>query len=316
MSIKKPLVKVAVVQAASVLFNKEECLQKTVEYIRRAGREGAELVLFPEAFIPGYPRGFDFGTVVGSRSEAGRKLWGHYWRNSFSHEGPELEVISRAVKENNLFLGLGVVEQDALTRGSLYCSLLYFGANGRLLGKHRKLKPTAGERYIWGEGSADSLTVIDSEIGRIGGLICWENYMPLARMSMYRFGVEIYLAPTADCRDTWQSTLRHIACEGRCFVLGCNQYVTQEMISPELLKQGEIRDLSLISCRGGSVILSPRGEVLAGPLYGEEGILFADLDINQIRESRFDFDAAGHYNRPDVFTFNVPDQPPPVKSGD
>jgi nitrilase len=191
--------------------------------------------------------------------------------------------------------------------------LLYLGPDGQLLGRHRKLKPTGSERLIWGEGDGSTLTVLDTELGKIGGLICWENYMPLARMAMYAKGVEIYLAPTADARDTWQATLRHIACEGRCFVLGCNQFLTKAMYPDDLEGIDQLADQPEVMCRGGSAIISPLGEVLAGPLYDEEGMLLADLDLGEVTRSRFDFDVVGHYARPDVFRLIVNEEPqPPV----
>ncbi len=180
------------------------------------------------------------------------------------------------------------------------------------MGKHRKLKPTAAERLIWGEGDGSTLTVLDTDLAKIGGLICWENYMPLARMAMYSQGVEIYLAPTADARDSWQATLRHIALEGRCFVLGCNQYVTKSMYPTDLAGLEDLSEQPEVMCRGGSTIISPLGEVLAGPLYDQEGILYADLDLAEIARSKFDFDVVGHYARPDIFqlTINTQAMPP------
>jgi nitrilase len=174
-----------------------------------------------------------------------------------------------------------------------------------MLGLHRKLKPTAGERLIWGEGDGSTLTVLDTPYGRLGGLICWENYMPLARAAMYEKGVDLYLAPTADSRDTWQATIRHIACEGRCFVLGCNQFVTKSMYPADLPGIEDLDRQPEIMCRGGSAIVSPLGEVLAGPLWDQEGLLLADLDLREIARARFDFDATGHYARPDVFRLTV-----------
>jgi nitrilase len=170
-------------------------------------------------------------------------------------------------RQTDTCLAVGVIERDAqFGGGALYCTLLYFGPDGELLGKHRKLKPTAAERLIWGEGDGSTLTTIDTEYGTIGGLICWENYMPLARMAMYSKGVDIYLAPTADARDSWQATLHHIACEGRCFVLGCNQFVTKPMYPSDLDGIKDLADQPEIMCRGGSAIISPLGDVLAGPL--------------------------------------------------
>jgi nitrilase len=207
---------------------------------------------------------------------------------------------------------VGVIERDSsYSGGTLYCTLLYFSPKGELLGKHRKLKPTAAERLIWGEGDGSTLTVVDSEYGRIGGLICWENYMPLARMAMYAKGVDLYLAPTADSRDTWQATLRHIACEGRCFVLGCNQFVTKSMYPTNLPGIEEMSSQPEVICRGGSAIVSPLGELLAGPLFDAEGILYAGLDLGDIARSKFDFDVTGHYARPDVFQLKVNESPQP-----
>ncbi|MBN2550350.1 MAG: carbon-nitrogen hydrolase family protein [Anaerolineales bacterium] len=296
----------AVVQAAPVLFDRQACTAKACQLAAEASSQGAGLILFPEAFIPAYPRGFTFGTVVGSRSPAGRMLWQRYWENAIDVPGPETQRLGQAAHDARSFLAIGVIERDSqYSRGTLYCTLLYFGPDGRLLGKHRKLKPTAAERLIWGEGDGSTLTVLDTGIGKIGGLICWENYMPLARMAMYAKGVEIYLAPTADSRDTWQATLRHIACEGRCFVLGCNQYVTKTMYPTDLPGIEELESQPEVMCRGGSAIISPLGEILAGPLFDQEGILYAELDLAEVIRSKFDFDVVGHYARPDVFSLQV-----------
>jgi nitrilase len=310
MTEKKQQIKVAVVQAAPVLFDREATVEKACGLIKQAAEQGAQLVLFPEAFIPAYPRGLAFGTVVGSRSPVGRRIWQRYWENTVEVPGPTTLRLGEAAKKANVYLAIGVIERDAArSSGTVYCTLLYFGPDDRLLGKHQKLKPTAGERLIWGEGDGSTLTVIHTEIGSIGGLICWENYMPLARMAIYNKGVELYLAPTADARDTWQATLRHIACEGRCFVLGCNQYMTKEMYPDDLKELKELDEQPEIMCRGGSAIISPLGKVLAGPLYEQEGILFADLDLGAIARSKFDFDVVGHYARPDVFQLTVNEKP-------
>ncbi|MCC6955498.1 MAG: carbon-nitrogen hydrolase family protein, partial [Anaerolineales bacterium] len=299
---KNPSLKVAVIQAAPILFNRDLTVEKTCRLTQQAAAQGAKLILFPEAFIPAYPRGLTFGTVVGSRSQQGRYTWQAYWENAVEIPSPAFERLSAASRQAQAYLAVGVIERDAQTsRGTLYCTTLYFGPDGRLLGKHRKLKPTAAERLVWGEGDGSTLTVIDTEYGRVGGLICWENYMPLARMALYAKGVEIYLAPTADARDTWQATLRHIALEGRCFVLGCNQYVTKSMYPADLPGVEELAVQPEVMCRGGSVVISPLGEVLAGPLYDQEGGLFAELDLGEIARSKLDFDVVGHYSRPDVF---------------
>lgn len=309
------IVKVAVVQASPVLFNLEETVSKTCRLVKEAASNGAKLVLFPEAFIPAYPRGLTFGTVVGSRTYEGRLTWERYWSNSLQIPSKELDQIVKVVRENNVYVALGIIEKDGeFSHGTLYCTILYLGPDGSLLGKHRKLKPTAGERLIWGEGDGSTLTVIPTELGRIGGLICWENYMPLARMAMYGKGVEIYLAPTADQRDSWQATLRHIACEGRCFVLGCNQYVSKDMYPEDLVGIEDLETQPEMICRGGSAIISPLGEVIAGPLYNEEGILYAELDLREVARGKLDFDVVGHYARPDVFRLIINERPAPPLS--
>ena len=307
-------IKAAVVQAAPVLFDKARTTEKACGLIREAGSNGAEVVLLPEAFIPAYPRGLSFGMVVGSRSGEGRSLWKRYWDNAVEAPGPEVEALGKAAREAGVYLGIGVIERDGeYSRGTLYCTLLYFDRKGRLMGMHRKLKPTGAERLIWGEGDGSTMPVFSTDAGKIGGLICWENYMPLARMAMYGKGVEIYMAPTADHRKTWQSTMQHIACEGRCFVLGCNQFVTKDMYPADLETLEELENQPDIMCRGGSVIVSPFGEVLAGPLYDQEGILYADLDFSEIAKGKLDFDVVGHYARPDVFRLSVnSERLPPV----
>jgi len=299
-------VKVAAIQAAPVLFNREASVEKACQLIQEAASQGAQILLFPEAFIPAYPRGLSFGMVVGSRSSEGRRTWQMYWNNAVELPGPQTEALGKAARQAGVYLAIGVIERDTeFSQGTLYCTLAYFGPDGKLIGKHRKLKPTGAERLIWGEGDGSTLTILDTEFGKMGGLICWENYMPLARMAMYGKGVELYLAPTADARETWQPTLRHIACEGRCFVLGCNQFVTKDMYPNALEGISELDTQPEVMCRGGSVIISPSGEVLAGPLYDREGILHAELDMEEIIRGKVDFDVVGHYARPDVFQLIV-----------
>ena len=301
-----PTVKVAVIQASPALFNREASVAKAVQLVAEAGKQGAQLILFPEAFIPAYPRGLTFGTVVGSRDPKGRQTWQAYWANAVDVPSPSIKALGAAAHQAEAYLAIGVIERDTQhSGGTLYCTLLYFNPDGQLIGKHRKLKPTASERLIWGEGDGSTLTVLETEFGKIGGLICWENYMPLARMAMYGKGVQLYLAPTADARDTWQATLRHIACEGRCFVLGCNQFVTKSMYPADLVGIEDLANQPENLCRGGSAIISPLGEVLAGPLYDQEGILYADLNLEDVAQSKFDFDVTGHYARPDVFHLSV-----------
>jgi nitrilase len=303
-------IKVAVIQAASVLFDREASVEKACHLTQEAAAQGAKLVLLPEAFIPAYPRGLSFGVVIGSRSQEGRLTWQRYWANAVDVPGPATEALGEAARQANVYLAIGVIERDSqFSGGTLYCTLLYFNPAGQLIGKHRKLKPTASERLIWGEGDGSTLTVLDTELGKVGGLICWENFMPLARMALYGKGVEIYLAPTADSRESWQATLQHIACEGRCFVLGCNQYVTKSMYPVDLIGLEDLANLPEVMCRGGSVIISPLGKTLAGPLYDQEGFLIAELDMAEIAQSKYDFDVTGHYARPDIFQLIINEKP-------
>jgi len=303
-------VKVAVVQAAPILFNRDATVKKACELIERAAKKRARLVLFPEAFIPAYPRGLSFGIVVGSRKPEGRHTWQRYLEQSVDIPGPVTKALGKAARKNGVYLVIGVIERELeRSPGTLYCTTLYFSPNGSLLGKHQKLKPTAAERLIWGEGDGSSLAVFNTDFGKIGGLTCWENYMPLARMAMYAKGVEIYLAPTADARETWQATLVHIACEGRCFVMSCNQFVTKSMYPDDLEGIEDLDNQPEVMCNGGSAIVSPMGEIIAGPLRDQEGILTADLDMSEIARSKLDFDVVGHYARPDVFKLIVNETP-------
>lgn len=303
---KFPQTKVGVVQATPVFFDLAASIEKVIGWIEQGKQAGCQLLLFPESFLPGYPRGLRFDAVVGRRTEAGRATWLDYWTHSVDVRSPMLDPIKAAIKKAGIFVALGITEREAVG-GSLYCSLLYFGPDGTLLGVHRKLKPTGLERYVWAEGDGSTLHTYHTPLGRIGGLICWENYMPLARMAMYQKGVEIYLAPTADARPTWQGTLQHIALEGRCFVLGCNQYI-RKADYPERY-QHELGEEPEIMSAGGSVIIAPNGEVLAGPLWNEEGLLTADLDFSILAQSKLDFDVVGHYARPDVFKCEALGQP-------
>ncbi len=306
--------RVAVVQAAPHFFGTAANVDEVVRSTAEAAGQGAGLVVFPEAYIGGYPWGLAFGTAVGGRSAAGRRTWQRYYESAVAVPGPETRRMAEAAAEHGVMLIVGVVERDTTySGGTLFCTLVYIGPDGTLLGKHRKLKPTAAERLIWGEGDGSTMPVFDTDLGRVGGLICWENYMPLARMAMYGQGVQIYAAPTADARPRWQSTLQHIAIEGRCYVLGCNQYVTRAMYPTDLELAHELEAWPETLCVGGSAIYGPMGDLLAGPLEGEAGILVADVDPGEIARAKFDFDVTGHYARPDVFHFDVDTRPhPPV----
>jgi nitrilase len=291
--------KVAVAQvspAADTAAAVAEIARRSAE----ASATGAALILFPEAYIGGYPRGSDFGMVVGSRSDAGREAFRRYWDRAIDVPGPVTDELGAIAAAQRLHLVVGVVEHGG---GTLYCTVVFLGPDGTLLGKHRKLMPTASERLIWGQGDGSTMPVFDTEIGRMGAVICWENYMPLLRAAHYAKGIELYLAPTADGRETWLPTMRHIAMEGRCFVLSANQFACRSHY-PQVHGHVDPADDAVVS-PGGSCIVDPLGTVLAGPLFGSEGLLVAEIDRDAIARGRLDFDAVGHYARPDVLRLTV-----------
>ena len=306
MSEKAKTVRVAVVQAAPVVFDLEKTLEKAIGLIHEAAEKGANIVVFPETFIPGYPRGLTFGFNICARTMEGRKDFQRFHDNCVAVPGPEVDILAKAAAENNVYLAMGITEKDGNNiDGTLHCCMLFFGPDGTFLGRHRKLKPTGSERYIWGQDDGSTLTVVDTPYGQMGALICWENYMPLARAAMYQKGIKLYLAPTADQRDTFQCTLRHIAIEGRCFVICCNQYMEKSMYPTDLYGYAEIEAQPDVMCRGGSCIINPFGEYVAGPAFDGEEILVADLDLDQITQGKADFDCIGHYARPDIFELIV-----------
>jgi len=301
--------KVGVVQAGSVVFDREATLDKLAKLAAEAGAGGARLVVFPEAFLSGYPRGVDFGTVIGNRTPEGREQFRRYWESSVDVPGPAVDRLVEIAAENDQHLVVGVVERDG---GTLYCTALFVSPDG-LLGKHRKLMPTAAERSVWGFGDGSTLPVVDTPLGRIGAVICWENYMPLLRMAMYAKGVQLWCAPTADGRETWLPTMRHIALEGRCFVLSCNQFTRRRDFPADLPNDLADGPDDVVST-GGSCIVGPLGQVLAGPAWDGEEILYADVDLDDITRAKFDFDVTGHYARPDIFRLIVDEEPKPAVS--
>lgn len=301
----------AVVQAASVGGDTRATVARAVELIADCGRHNAQVVVFPEAFIGGYPKGANFNIFIGARTPEGREEFKAYHDQAIAVPGPETAILSKAVRDAKLFLTIGVIEQDG---GTLYCTALFFGPEGDLLGKHRKTMPTAAERLCWGFGDGSTLTTVETPWGRMGAVICWENYMPLLRMAMYGKGIRIYCAPTADDRDTWASTMQHIALEGRCFVLSACQYLTGKDFPPYMTNRiSDARDQVLM--RGGSMIINPLGKALAGPVFEAETTLYAALDTDDIVRGKFDFDPVGHYARPDLFNLVVDERPKPPVTG-
>ena len=299
----------AVIQSAPVVFDCSATLSKARELAAEASAKGARLVVFPEAFVSAYPKGLDFGARVGSRSSQGRDDFRRYFDSAIDVPGPATDDLSRTAKEAGVFLVIGVIERDI---GTLYCTILFFAPDGTFLGKHRKLMPTAMERLIWGFGDGSTMPVFETAVGRIGAVICWENYMPLLRMAMYGKGIQLYCAPTADDRDTWLATMQHVALEGRCFVLTACQHLRRADCPADYAAiQGQ--DPDTVIMRGGSAIISPLGQVLAGPVFNEDTILTAEIDLGDIARGKYDFDVVGHYARPDVFRLHVNEKPaPPV----
>lgn len=299
----------AVVQSSPVVFEPKATLAKVRDLTADAARQGAKLVVFPEAFVSAYPKGLDFGARVGSRTPQGRDDFRKYFESAIDVPGSATEQLSRTARESGVHLVVGVIERDI---GTLYCTIVFFAPDGTFLGKHRKLMPTAMERLIWGFGDGSTLPVFDTPLGKLGAVICWENYMPLLRMAMYAKGIELYCAPTADDRDTWMATMQHVALEGRCFVLTACQHLRRSDCPADYAAvQGD--DPATVIMRGGSAIIGPLGQVLAGPVFNEDVVLTAEIDSGDIARGKFDFDVVGHYARPDVFRLHVNEKPaPPV----
>jgi nitrilase len=297
-------VRSAVVQAAPVAFDKERTLTRVEDLAAEASGQGAHLAVFPEAFVSGYPKGITFGTVIGERTPAGRDHFRRYWESALEVPGPDVDRLAALAATTALHMVMGVIERSG---GTLYCTALFFSPEG-YLGKHRKLMPTAAERLVWGFGDGSTLPVFETPLGRVGAVICWENYMPLLRTAMYSKNVELYCAPTADGRESWIPTVRHIAMEGRCFVLSCNQFARRRDYPADIENVLASGDDDVIM-RGGSCIVGPLGQLLAGPDYESERILYADLDLDDIPRAKFDFDVVGHYARPDVFHLSVNENP-------
>ena len=298
-------VRAAVVQAASALFDTPRSLQKLADLTADVARRKAELVVFPEAFVGGYPKGHDFGVSLGIRTPAGRDEFRRYFESAIEVRGPATEFLGSVARDHGVHLVIGVIERDG---GTLYCTALIFGPDGSLHGKHRKLMPTAMERVLWGSGDGSTLPVVPTKLGKIGAVICWENYMPLLRTAMYAKGVELYCAVTVDDRETWVPTVRHIALEGRCFVLSACQFHKRGDLPPGYPTDHFPAEQDVL-IRGGSCIVGPLGQLLAGPVYGEECVLTAELDRADLARAKFDFDVVGHYARPDVFRLHVNEQP-------
>ena len=297
-------VKVACVQAEPVILDRDATVKKLAQLTAEAAKQGASLVVFPEAFIPVYPSSTWAKALAGWGDGRAKAAFAQMAEQSVTVGGEAELRIAEAAGENSVWIVTGVTEIDPERPGTLYNTLLYHHPGGRLAFSHRKLVPTNHERLVWGPGDGSGLRAVPTELGRIGGLICWENYMPLARFALYESGVEIYIASTADDGDEWQSTLVHLARESRAFVVAPAHFQRAGSYPDDFPLRDELDGHDLIG-RGGSAVLAPDGSYLAGPLYGEEGILYADLDPAVLRAERQRFDPAGHYHRPDVLRLRV-----------
>ena len=297
-------VKVACIQAEPVVLDREATLEKLERLTAEAAAEGAQLIVFPEAFLPAYPSSI-WARAFAGRAEAGAKeAFALLARESVTVPGPAEARIGAAAREHGVWIVTGVTEVDPGRPSTLYNTLLYHSPDGTLVERHRKLVPTNHERLVWGQGDGGGLRALPTPLGRLGGLICWENYMPLARFALYESGVEIYIASTADDGAAWQATLVHIARESRSFVVAPSHFQRASAYPDDFPLRALLDGVDVIG-RGGSAVLGPDGAYLAGPLYDEEGVLYAELDPARLWEERQRFDPAGHYHRPDVLQLTV-----------
>lgn len=297
---------IAVVQAAPVLFNKGACLVKALALIEEAAGHGAELIVFPELFIPGYPYGMTFGFTVGSRTEDGRRDWKRYYDASILADGEEAQALAEAAKKHGVYLSIGISERDPVT-ATLYNSNLMISPEGIIM-NHRKLKPTGSERVVWGDADRDFFPVMDTPWGPMGSMICWESYMPLARCALYQKGVTLYISPNTNDNPEWQDTIRHIAIEGHCYFINCDMFFTKDTYPGDLAGADEVRRLPETVCRGGSCVIDPSGHAVTDVLWDREGILYAELDMQKVPASRMEHDVCGHYARPDVLKLSFRDE--------
>lgn len=290
---------VAALQLGSNPAGKAATLEDILSWEERIIQSGAKLVVMPEALLGGYPKGEIFGTYLGYRLPEGRERFREYFVNAVEVPGPETDALAGLSARTGASLVVGCIER---TPHSLFCTALFFDPQVGLVGKHRKLMPTATERLIWGMGDGSTLPVVQTAAGKVSAAICWENHMPLLRAYMYAKGTEIYCAPTVDCRDHWEHSMRHIGHEGRCFVVTACQFEPSPGTLGITVPHWD-DDTDLI--RGGSLIVGPQGELLAGPLFHEAGLVCAEIDTDDITRARYDLDVSGHYARPDVFSLHV-----------
>ena len=304
----KETCRLGLIQAAPVMFDKAASLKKALEWIEKAAEKDAELIVFPELFLPGYPFGMTFGFTVGSRSEDGRKDWKLYYDNSVVCPGAETAAIGAAAKKHHAYISIGVSERDDTT-GTLYNTNLMFTPDGALASVHRKLKPTGAERFVWGDANRGYFPTIDSPWGPLGSLICWENYMPLARAALYERGVNILIAPNTNDVPSWINTVQHIGLEGRCYFINADMVFTRgDYPRARLHCSEEIDRLPEIVCRGGSCVIDPFGNFYTEPVWDKEELIVTTLDLGKAASAKMEFDPCGHYARPDVLELRINDK--------
>lgn len=293
--------KVAAVQASPVFLDREATLAKAASLIKEAAARGALLAVFPETWIPGYP--VWASAVSRWNYTPAKKAYSRLYQNAVDIPGPATEYLGEVAKKAGIFLAMGVNERTQ--SGTLYNTIVFIGRDGQLLGKHRKLVPTYHERMVWGHGDGSTLRVFDTQIGRLSGLVCWEHWMPLARYALYQEGEQVHASLWPAAGETFHLTCRNMAFEGRVFVIVACSYLTRAMVPADFELMKEIETLPEVLSRGGSAIIGPDARYLAGPVYDQEAILYADIDLAQIIEEKQALDVVGHYARPEVFNLQV-----------
>ena len=309
------MAKIAIIQKSPVFLNKQETLASAVVSVNEAASKGAQLVIFTEAFIPGYPA-WIWRLRPGKDGRLSEELYSRLLENAVNLDSDDLIHLSESARKCNVTIVCGINERESsLSRATLYNSIVVIGPDGSVMNRHRKLMPTNPERMVWGFGDATGLKVIDTPVGRIATLMCWENYMPLARYALYSQGVEMYIAPTYDSGDAWVGTLQHIAREGRCWVIGCGSIMKGSDIPDDFPEKSEVYpDNDEWINVGDSVVIAPGGDIVVGPMRKEEGILYCDFDCKLVGKAKRTLDVAGHYSRPDIFELLVNIKPQtPVK---
>lgn len=302
----KKVCRIALVQAEPVMFDKAASLKKALAFIQEAASEKAELIVFPELFIPGYPIGMNFGFSMGKRTEAGREDWKKYYDASVVVGESEFGKLADAARKTGAYISMGFSERDAIS-GTLYNSNVIFEPDGSYK-VHRKLKPTGSERVVWSDANKGYFPITETPWGPVGSLICWESYMPLARVALYQKGITIYISPNTNDNPEWQSTIQHIAIEGKCFFINADMIVRKASYPAELHEQSSIAQLPETVCRGGSCIIDPFGHYTTEPVWDREEIIYADLDMELPAKCKMEHDAVGHYARPDVLSLIVDDR--------